>query len=215
MHCWADILAAGGDDGSNQLIYVIAVLILSALGALAERFKQKKADAEQKKVSSRPAQEGPVSRSGDVESPARPVPRPTPPRPPMARPQRPAEEWEIHIPPQPRPMGHPAGPQPTTARLRGPKRHPRRPEVVAEVRIPIRTTPPTADLANRWPVENAPVTAPAASNLSPGAVSVSRPAKPTTGGLHIRLVPSNLREAVILSELLQPPVAMRDPFEQR
>jgi len=109
MWIWSYILAQD-DGGIEGLYYVIAVLILSAVGALAEKFKQKYGETEEKPR--RPSPPRPTARPGrpplpteqrpkPAAPPSRPWPRPPirrPVQPPVARPAEVAERPVKKVP---------------------------------------------------------------------------------------------------------------------
>jgi len=212
------------DDGA-ELFYVIAVLILAAVGAIVEKLKQKMGGSDA------PKRTPPVPRRADRESPP---PRPAAPSRPAARPvQRPA------APPRPAQRQAPAVRPAVPARPLepGPRRppppaSPRRPEPVEPMRrrALAESTEPPGRLEERQiaPVDDEYELGRVSRKQLSSALLEDRPrvrqsvggpahppVAPSAGQVHIGsftgLGTAELRRAIVLYEVLGPPVALRDP----
>lgn len=192
-----NILAAHGDDTTSQLVWVIAVLVMSAIGAIAGKIKEKT-----KKVPPgppgrpRPPAKGPASEGGGLS-----LPRPTPPRPMprVPRGSKPGGDRPIGIP---RPAGLPTLPQ---ARRPIPTPPPvtRRP---AERSLEPVVTAMSGMTERPRPANDVVGTPPAAK------AAASRQKRVASRGL--MLSPGRLREAIVLKEVIGPPMSMREDDRQ-
>jgi hypothetical protein len=172
-------LILGEDNTFTQLAYVIAVLVLAGLGAVADRVRKKQEEAKRYKRPETPKQSVPptVTKQPEVEDWTEIlIPKPVP-RQPLVR------------KPQPKPKS--AHPQPQAV--------PRKP-VLAR---PIETAAK---------VEAKPVTAPVSARPSTPAAPktpIARPPAIMIGPVR-QLAVQDLQKAFVWSEILQPPVALRD-----
>lgn len=203
------------DHGNGQLVYVIAILILSALGALLEKLKNRR---EQQSTSRRKPAKPPPSTPGQTE----PMPSPA---------------GRTESPMHPRGPGHPPLAPPTTRRGSAPLPPP------GPVQSPPLAPPPTLVGHESPSIPPHPVTPPPRPQKRPPRQPIARPKQPlaipvasiaTTLqpkvqtpdqtriplqvppvreklmlGAKRRLTSRELRRAVVLSEILQPPVGLR------
>jgi len=193
MSIWNVILADG--SGGKELFYVVAVLILAGLGAIADKLKPKGQEGESPaKPSPRPQARG----SAPVRGPRRPEERP-------ARPARPVSR------PVARPVSRPTSP-PVFQR-----------EQPAIPVAPPRPQRPQSDRARRAAAEMAALQArpvPVVDTQSRFAEMKrkTKAARARTesvtgrGGTTAlgRLSRQDLRRAIVLNEILQPPLALRE-----
>ncbi len=193
MWLWPTILGERGSDGS-ELIYVIAVLILAAVGAIFEKIKRKMAEPEDKP--GRP----PVPRGiADQHKRVRPAP---PPRPSGRR--QPPRAWPVGQAPPPR-AAAPAVRLPLETPRLVPDESPRgvsrpapaepelRPAVEAEV------IPQLVGELSRGPERR------------PAATPGRRPSDLVADvGSFRKLSLAEVRRAIVLNEILSPPLALRD-----
>ncbi len=195
-----NILAARDDDAS-QLVWVIAVLLLSVVGTIFGKLNEA---AKKKKPPPRPNESDAAAEPGAAppsprprEAGSRPMPRV--PRPPIRAGDRP-----IGIPRPKGPVMAPERPRPVPPRQPGPRRP-----------VP----PPASRPAEPRPVRAiAPqVAAFARQEQAVGPALKERPAPPVSAppgfaprGIRLDLTPTRLREMVLLREVLGPPVSMRD-----
>lgn len=214
MHMWASIMAVG--DGGGELFYVIAILILGAITAIVEKVKQKMAGDDA------PKREPPATR--------RAKPGPQPPRP--ARPQPPAARPADRRTPPVRPAA-PAAPArpPTPARRAAPPRPP-------TTRAPAPPAPtPQIEETHRRLVAEAPTLQDVGEHeighvaqhhmetkvekgRKPGKLTRKADRRPAAApqahtrssvGSFRNLTLPEVRRAIVLSEILSPPLALRDP----
>jgi hypothetical protein len=217
---WTDVLAQDDGHGTGTIFYVIAVLILSGLGALAEKLKQKKQESKRhwkptkiegpprpaRRAPPRPAQ--PAARREPAAPgsapPARPVPRKAVvPRPPAPARPHPQVLTERQMQPTVRQQKGKRRPAPGQRRARRPTRKPTQ-DLVAQLEQ-------RAEAALR---EGQPIEAGLAEQLSPAdRTAARRRARPglfTPARSMNRMSIRELRNAIVLSEVLQPPLALRD-----
>lgn len=202
-------------ESGGELIYVIAVLILAGLGALADKIKKSKERAEQDRVgrTKRPSKtrEGPVPGRGVLGEP---------------RPGR-----EVPLPRRPRERGQQRATPPTAPRpSRPPTRRPVPPPSAPVARVPAEAPPKGtlgATLSSRREGRHRTLQAGDSTTSS----LLARESVRTTGMISGvgtgkggrrqgiapswwlptgRLTPGEMRRALILSEILQPPIALRD-----
>lgn len=221
-----DILAA--DDGDlGGLIYLVAVIVLSVIGYAVDAIK--KASERQKEAQRRRSFEEPISPI-EPQAPARPL-RPVPP--PVARSEQPRPSPPMQRPlpaggERPRPPVRPpqapqSGPRPMQPGQRPPGQ-PVRPVAPQPLRQPM------AQRAARHPAQPAAASRPpappeqistAASAPQPQQVPAAAPAArrtakpvPTADSLSAKdfssLNGADLRKAIVLNEILSPPLALRD-----
>lgn len=239
----------GQDGDGGQLIYIIAIIILSLAGWLAEKFKQKMADSPSK---SRPVSRSrPPQREADREAPrpgvppvvrresspptAREVPqrrptRPMIPPPPGARPRPPARRpappparprpafdqyetvYEAPKPPPARPVPPPR-PRPQPAAGSPPQIEPQRARLLAaaeadrlrkEAEARLREQQ-ASDLGTLGTITPAAPSAPSAKAAKPAATA----AGPGQIGDFRKMNARQWRQAIVLNEILQPPIALR------
>jgi len=202
-------------ENGGELIYVIAVLILAGLGALADKIKKSKEQAEQDRMrrtkGSRETRKGPVpGRSVSAEPrPGREV----------TLPRRPGERT-------PKRAAPPTTPRPS----RPPTRRPVPPPSVPVARAPAEAPPKGtlgATLSNRREGRHRTLQAGDSTTSSLLARESVRTIGMISGvgmgkgrrrqGIGSswwlpagRLTPAEMRRALILSEILQPPIALRD-----
>ena len=224
MWTWTLILGEGqGDNSFGQLAYIIAVLVLAALGALAEKIKHKQEAAKRQhgpgpteppepptmREAPPPMRERPdVTRRYDHPVPGQPIPRMPGPKVPVGRPVPPA------APPVRRPKKvRPPGPlEPETARASPAGERVTTLEVGTLTRELPRTTgvgavaPKLAPEPTHVKPATGPAPAAAAAAPRPGA---AEPAAALIGPV-TQLGGSDLRRALVWSEILQPPLALRD-----
>jgi len=169
-------LILGEDDTFTQLAYVIAVLVLAGLGAVADKVRKKQEEAKRYKRPETPEQSVPptVTKQPEVEDWTEIlIPKPVPRRPPARKPEP--------KPAHPRPQAAPR--KPVLAR-------PIEPAAKAEakpVAAPVSARPPT-------PAPKAPTAEPPAIMIGPVQ----------------QLAVQDLQKAFVWSEILQPPVALRE-----
>lgn len=210
MQVMAQILA---DNGSGELLYVIAVLVLAAGSAIFQKVREKMSGPPD-----RPRPTAPTTQGGpQVPRPTIPQRRATPPQRPPAPPQRPPVPTQRPaIPPQARrPAVPPARPQPQRPQPRPagmPQQPPaRRPQPQAPQR-PVQPAPSLKAAASAQEDEErlaVPLEAIArAAEAVHAPVATAKPARPVP--MVTKLSTAELRRAFILSEVLAPPLALRD-----
>ena len=199
MLIWSDILADNGDFGEG-LFYVVAVLILSIVGAVFEKFKGKASQDEDRKVERKPApsrRRVPPRRPVDVERPAAPPVRPV-----VGREDRPV----AHPPQRSRPRP-PQRARPVRARKPA---VPPRPVILVE---PVEeTTVERVELPGLKIEKDAQVAA-----VSEVKKTVADGAGFADIGSFRWLGRDEIRRAIVLNEILGPPLALRDydrPWER-
>jgi len=216
---WSNLtlLVLGDGGGSDGLFYIIAVLILSALGAIVDKIKQKMGEKPGPPADRKPTP--PVQRRG-TPVPARPARRPPtqPAEPfpggPPARPLIPDVAVEpkrrVRRPPPPRPV---AGPP---ARPSGSPPVPRRRTPQPPRARPTRSVPPTEGsptTITREAFEELRPFDPVASLVDPAIAGTQPRLRRGRKGspVSFRQLDSNeWRRAIVLHEILGPPRAMRD-----
>lgn len=200
---WTDLIAQG--DSGGELFYIIAVLILSAVGGLAEKFKKSKEKDREELERQR-------KRTGPKPTPPRKVQRPpTPPKPrpqpaePSLPPAAEAEEapspWMIFRPPEPEPEPAPRPPRPP----KGPK---------GKQKQERKRLSPTAKKARR----DTEAAVAETTNVLDQIKSQHRQRRGTVGARARELgIPKagkmthhDLRRAILMNEILQPCLALRD-----
>ena len=213
----AAFLLLAQDHGYGQLVYVIAILILSGLGALLEKLKNK----QEQRTTSRPKPSEPSKTA--PEQPARiPQPlgrvEPLPPQGPAHSPPAPPTVRREPAPlPPPRPVqSPPLAPSPVPT-LRQPPPVPRRPVVPPPQPQKVPPRRPIGEPKRPLPVPSvASRLQPTIQAPEPPRVVSQTPAQPvpaqakTAMGRRRRLSARELRRAVVLSEILQPPVSLRE-----
>ncbi len=198
---------AQSDGGGGEFIYVIAVLILSVVGALADRFK-KRQEARAEEEQAAPAR---PSRPTAGTAPQRPTAPPT--APPARRPAPPVVVTEPAERTRPtrtaRPVGDRSRPAPQAAKRRPAKPEPPTPTTLGPQPVVVRRAQPTA-LSEDSVVSSTRIDV--SRSIS---TSISQPqaqAATATSTQTLRhLSRQELRRAIILSEILAPPLALRDP----
>jgi len=222
---WPAILAKDGDF-SSELLYVIAILILAGIGAIADKIKQKMA-GESKPPAKQPGPREVPRSEIRVEEPPR---RPAPPRP--AAPQRPQQQRQAPRPPvvweapQPRQPYRPqAPPRPRPATPRPPQERRVQPEAAptsAAARSVVSVAPTVAGDVGALQGRPAPTQLAARQvGEKTGLVSERDVGPPTARPAHaaevkhpgiewLSLTRADLPRAVILSEILSPPIALRE-----
>jgi len=217
---WTGILAQDDGYGIDTIFYVIAVLILSGVTALAEKLKQKKQESKR------------YWKPTKIEPPGRPAHR-APPRPvqPAARreptapgavpPARPVQRKVVVPRPTAQARPQPQAPaerhmQPTIRRREGKRRR-----APGQRRVRPSTRKPRQDLAAQLE-QRAKADTGKAQSLKAKLAEKPKPAditaaprRPgrglfTTVGSMKRMSIRELRRAIVLSEVLQPPLALRD-----
>ena len=222
MWTWTLILGTG-DNSFGQLAYIIALLVLAALGALAEKIKHKQEAAKRQQRPDGTEPPGPptmreppppmrerpdVTRRYERPIPSQPIPRMPGPKVPVGRPVPPA------APPvrRPKKVRPPAPLEPETARAAPAGER----VTTLEVGTLTRELPRTAGagavapkLAPE-PTHVRPVTGPAPA----AAIAAPKPGATEPAAALIGPVPQlgggDLRRAFVWSEILQPPLALRD-----
>ncbi len=209
-----------GDRGLSGLLYVVAVIVLSIIGYAGDAIKKA---AERRKDEGRPR-----SRSDEPISPIEPEEQVRPPRP-VARPMtppvargdapRPAPPIQRPLPAgmeRPRPPVRPPQPPTRPARPAQPQASPTlRERMAGAPRGPARPTTPVA----RQPVTPQPV--PVAGTASPSQAppvlaDLTAPRRAPASGEALSaksfrsLSGAELRRAIVLNEVLSPPLALRD-----
>lgn len=213
MQAMAQILA---DNGSGELLYVIAVLVLAAGSAIFQKLREKMSGPpDRPRPTAPPTQGGP-----QVPRPTIPQRRATPPQRPAVPPQRPPVPTQRPaIPPQTRrPAVPPARPQPQRPQPRPagmPQQPPaRRPQPQAPQRParPVQPAPSLKAAASAQEDEErlaVPLEAIArAAEAVHAPVATAKPARPVP--MVTKLSTAELRRAFVLSEVLAPPLALRD-----
>ncbi len=170
-------MSADGAIDPENLIWIVAIILMSLIGGIASKVKDR------------------MERTRQAPSEPRPKP-PTAPRPTRQRTARPPAR---PTPARARPAAHPARPQPTEPRA---KPLPTRPRVV------LRVEPKTRGraLSQRQPIETLLVPAPDKATRETPVPTV--PAK--LAARVEKLTPTEMRRAVVLSEILRKPLALRD-----
>lgn len=231
MWNWPAILGAG-DGFDSELVYVIAVLILAGIGAIADKLRQKMSGPT-RAPGKPPTREVPRSEIEVEAPPRRPPPLITPPVPPRAQTPRQAPRppvvWEAPQPRQPQRPAVPARPRPVARRPAPPAPPAEDRRALAEpVSMPVEPTPAASVVPRVAPTVAA---APERISAIPVGVAVARqedrmvsdrdvgrlagrpaqePGIRHPGAEWLALSPADLPRAVIWSELLSPPIALRE-----
>ncbi|MEP0844583.1 MAG: hypothetical protein HRF43_17935 [Phycisphaerae bacterium] len=172
-------------NGAGQILVIVAVAVFAGLNVLMEKLKRKPEDEQARK-------RWPPVVFDDRRPPTEP---PAPPGSPQRRP----------------PAARPQGPQPSRRRAAPPRSLSQRPSpppslaggvqplVAGEAEVQ-RLVPAPAELA------------PAASEAASFQIRPAAPARPNAGAF-LKPTPAELRRAVVLSEILGEPLAIRDFHE--
>jgi len=202
MLIFSTILAQ--DGGMNEgLFYVIAVLILSVVGAVFEKIKRKMADTQEKKEKPRPKG---AERPGPAQQP-RPARQK---RPPVAAPARPVARAEprptVRRPPPARAPRVPKRPVHTGAPIRVEVK-----EVVPETLVERIASEAGAGAEYSRPVTTKPATE---GEGAPGKMSALFEKRKAVAfkavGSFRNLSKDEVRRAIVLNEILSPPLCLRD-----
>jgi hypothetical protein len=192
---------AVGDIG--DFLYVIAALVCALVSWLGTKAKARK------QTDQEPGEKDSVENVETLEKRPAAVPETAEPEwsPPMARPS-PAAQSAYARPPAPPPASRPPGPPLTT--------RPQAPPAISLVRMleaaAARGEPPRRHpVAIAKPQRSAPPKPPARPRPAP---AIESPPSPPEWGLpsaHARAVsPAALRQAIVMAEILAPPVSLRD-----
>lgn len=222
---WTGLLAQDSGGGFETILWVIAVLILSGVGALSEKFKQKREESKRHwkpteiEPPSHPTRRAPPRPSRPAahrESPApsaptsRPVSRRTavPGAPAQVRPQ-PQKQKERHVQPTIRRQQEPQRQAPVRRRVRSVTRtSSSTPELIAQLeqraQLALKQAKPAGPSLAK-PFHQADTKA-SSSQQTP----LSRPGVLASVRCMNRMSVSELRRAIVLSEVLRPPLALRD-----
>ncbi|MHC4441344.1 MAG: hypothetical protein ACYTF1_22725 [Planctomycetota bacterium] len=197
MLIWPSILADDVEIGEG-LFYVIAVLILSIVGAVFEKFKRKMAGDQAEKIKAKPKPRVPARPPVRAERPAAPPARPVvggqqrkaAARPPMVqrRPRPPQRRRPVRV------EKPPAQPIPVIVK------------VEAEPVIPLAERPALETEKGAEPSPASEPKAPAAKKKRVIGIGSFR-----------NLSRDEIRRAIVLNEILGPPIALRDyerPWER-
>ena len=222
MWTWTFILGAG-DNSFGQLAYIIAVLVLAALGALAEKINKKREASKRQRGHDQTELPGPptmreppppmrerpdVTRRYERPVPSQTIPRMPGPKMPVGRPVPPAGP-PVRRPTKVRPPGplepeiaraSPAGERVTTLEVGTLTRELPRTAGVGAVAHKL-APEPTPAKPPTGPVPVAAIAAPKPGAIEPAATLI---------GLVSQLGSSDLRRALVWSEILQTPLALRD-----
>lgn len=202
---WTHRVASRGDDSSSQLLWVVAVLILSAISAIAGKIRERQERARKGPSAprGRPPAGADVESSKDMAEDLPPMRRPprrdVPSRPMPQVPRRPAPPTQRPVPSRTRPVeGMAPRPAPSVPRPAAQRQGVRRSR---EAQAP--------------PVARAPITVSAESDAPARTVlplPEAKPAAPAAPAAPSRLSLSRrqLRAAIVLREILGPPLALRD-----
>lgn len=189
------------DGGGGEFIYVIAVLILSVAGALADRFKKRQeARAEEEKAAAaRPSR------------PTADTARQRPTAPPTASPSRRPAPPVVVIEPAPtaRPAGDRPRPAPRAAKRRPAKPEPPTPATLGPQPVVVRRAQPAA-LSEDSVVSSTRIDVSRSISASISQLQAQPSTAVPTQAMR-RLSRQELRRAIVLSEVLAPPLALRDP----
>ncbi|HOB75193.1 MAG TPA: hypothetical protein PKG54_11800 [Phycisphaerae bacterium] len=215
-----DLLILAQSDSGAELLYVIAILILTAGSAIFEKLRHKSAEAERKQRRPRPPVPPPVQ--GELGEMRFPPPVPPPVSPPWSEPERPARP----VPPvRPRPTARQQQPQAPRRRQQVAPEPRRRPQVAPQ---PVRQPRPLAG-GERTPVDRAVhrLDDQAGTDIREALGSL-RPVQPLAelrsaqtgkaapaaeeGGFRKPTV-TELRRVIVLNEILGPPLGLRERVE--
>jgi hypothetical protein len=206
-------ILADSDDVGKIIVGVIAFLIwgISALASMAKK-QGKQSQASMEQAMREQIEEARRRQIAQLEQM-----QPTMPPPPMLQPQRPrgpAVPPMRNLPQAPRPVSRPnpmAQPprlpqqrpvqQPQQRPKQGQKRKQRQPGQAPAVPVPppMRAVPVAGDTPDVY-----------ISEIGHGSASASPSRRQAAATPMLRLTPQNLRQQFILTEILQPPLALRD-----
>jgi hypothetical protein len=186
-------ILADSEDSTVKWIFGLVFLVIWAVSALMSMLAKKKEQERRERVRREIELGRSMPPSPVQQAPMQQSPRPI--RPPTQQPRPPMQ--------QPRPRPQPAPPRPAQARP-APQKQPKK-------RFPVKTPAarPSAP-ARVLQAEPAEAVILDASPFAPTTTAAKRPNAPSAAALHTWLKPATLRQQFILTEVLQPPVAMRD-----
>lgn len=213
---WTTHILADADGGIQDLIWIVAILLLSIVGAIAEKLKRMGGPKE-------PPEE---PRSPKPIRPPEPAPRPVQPQ--RARPQRPLPRAAETGPTRPRgpgsrPVRPPAPPRAPMAQPVARPGTPARPPAPAPVAPPPRPAQPSLAVKDLSKVEVEgpllakdliqPITAQSPKATAPPAQKLPAAAIAPPVGSFRDLSLAEVRRAIVLNEILGRPLALR-PYDE-
>ena len=206
---FANLVLAAGDTPDAQIWYIIIVGILTAFGALYKKYQEKQ-------QTGKPGQVPPTMRTPPPPAPQPPsAPRPTQRQPLPSQPyevaQRPPIAAESDTTPYTPPLYRRPEPLPTARPTSAAPLPPRKPAVARPAPVPARVPPGTRlDVT----VGTGPRSTMQTGLRKPGPAPVPVPAA-APGAVQANLnqmlqSPTGLQAAFVLSEILAPPLALRE-----
>ena len=197
------LLARGDDDGGGWvgILFFLVPFILWAIGTIAQKMNQKQAEERRRRLREMMEQ----SPTGMPPAPMRPEPAPPPP-------MRPTHVGPMPVPPPKRPK-----PAPVSRRVTSTAPPPRpKPLPVPPKRAPRQPRRPTAappDEALILPETPIAVSRPQPP-IEQDAIVTEKPKSVRAQAILQCLKPGTLRQQFILTELFQPPLALRPPRDE-
>lgn len=212
------IMLGASDDSFSQLAYVIAVLVLAGLGALADKIKKRHEESSRGRPGQRPETQA-DEELPDLEQWREIVLPPTeskPPRPVPPPKQRPPLQKAPSAPPrQPMPARRPTKARPAVLV----EAEVTRPAELGEYVVSRKVGSEVGQLGKAMPAPGAIRQAigrmgsesvvTSVSTAAPGTVAVAAPVVTVVGPAGNMSV-SDLRRAFVMSEVFQPPLALRE-----
>jgi hypothetical protein len=214
-------MLAQGDGELFKLLIFVVLLLMTGFGKLVETLAKKAAERQRKRVAGGEVQAGPAAPvqpaargmpQAELERRLRELlgsPQPQPTVEPSPPPAQQAAPWTQPAPPSPR-QAPPSMRQPPTRPVRPPPQR----DVTRPMRARLAPPPPAAPLAGPTLAETMRAEGIAVPSLRQAAGSRrrARQAVPMSGSPRVLLRSKHaLRSALVLKEILDRPVALRDP----
>lgn len=212
------IMLGASDDSFSQLAYVIAVLVLAGLGALADKIKKRHEEPPRGRPGQRPERDADEALPDPEEwreillpptesKPPRPVPPP---------PQRPPLQRAPSVPPrQPMPARRPTKARPAVLVEAESARADELGEYVASRKVgsevgQLRKAMPAPGAGRQMITKmGSDSVVSSVATAAPGMVAIATPVATVVGPAGNMSV-SDLRRAFVMSEVFQPPLALRN-----
>jgi hypothetical protein len=190
-------ILAAGDDGVGKVLFGLIFLVLWGVSAIMTQVSKQKEKQRRDRL----------RMELERQASAPPI------LPPLPAPRR---QSPIIVPPIPAPrpgsptLRQPKVPHAVTAQRPQPQASPKR-KIFPKLKIPRRPPPQPAQPARRMPVEPLRPSTIVAAPVAVSALTPSpRPTSATASTLRAWLRPNTLRQQFILTEVLQPPVGLRE-----